>query len=176
MKPEEDIRELPKDTLVIGTFLFHDTPTEDANAEIIVIKEKQVGLKFGVSRDIEQLMRKAPCDMTPTDRSRRDAHIERCVEEEYVISLIRLIEHDFKQEEDLIQIFDVWQQGYAYRTRGGRHYRTVMLECPKDREEDGERVVAGMLRYFRDQTRRGEGIPEFEAFPGPQPGSYRRRK
>lgn len=163
-----------KDYHVVGRFFFHGTPEEDAASEIVIYHD-QVGLKFRVSSEIESILRKSACDKTPTDRSRCEEHMLRCVEEEYISCLIRLIEHSFRVADEPLEIMGIWRQSYAYFLDKGNHVRLLLLHYDKEHDEDGKRVTSAMMHFYNENKRRGEELPEFEAHPGLYPGGFRKR-
>lgn len=177
---------LPKDTLIIGKFIFHGVPPDDEFADVVLIKEKQLGMVWGVGREIEAIMRKQECDRTPTDRDRAKAYIERCTDEEYIVSLCKVIENDFEEDECPIKITGIWEQCYAYRRRYEDRYiirvpkvekfcRLVALDIPKTHASDGEIVLKYVMRFYTEQKLRRIPIPTFEAYPG-NPESARRQR
>jgi len=170
----DEIKALSKDCHTVARFTFHGTPEDDAASEVVIFHE-QVGLKFRVSSDIEAILRKAPCDKTPTDRSRCEEHIMRCVDEEYISCLIRLIEHSFRVADEPLEIMGVWRQSYAYFIDNGNHVRVLLLHYEKEHKEDGKRVTGAMMNYHLDNKRMGLPLPEFEAHPGLYPGGFRKR-
>lgn len=177
---------MPSDTLTIGKFIFYGVPPDDEKADVVVIKEKQLGMTFGVSNEMAALLRCSENDRTPTDRDRLSAYIERCVDEEYIVSLCRVIENDFEEDESPIHITGVWQQGYAYRRKledrliirvpkVEKFCRLVVLDVPKANAEDGTHVIKHVLHYYREQKLRRLPIPVFEASAG-NPNSARRQR
>lgn len=177
----DNIPPLPKDTLTIGKFEFFGVPDEDRFADVICIKQKQLGMTFQTTAYIDSLLRLPLCDRTPTHRDQIEAFVFRCIEEEYIVSLCHVIENDFDDEDDNeITLTGVWKQAYAYRTipdpiirvpKVQKFCRLIVLDVPKENADEGEHVLGHVLRYYREQTRRRKPVPYFES----KPKSVRRR-
>lgn len=176
MNLDAPISELPRDMLVFAGFVFYGVPPEDRNADAVVIKDKQISMIFAVSSEIRELLQKkqdTPHLITPTCRDRIQAHIERCMEEEYIVGLAKAIEHDFHTEDFPIQVVDVWLQGYAYRRRKGVFCRQIAFEFPKDGVEDGEHVAKCVARYRRQQILFRHPMPNYEVSAGASARDFR---
>ena len=164
MAQAEDVRELSKDCHTVGKIFFVDNvPREDYKAEIVVFKDK-VGLKFDVSDDIENIKRKNARDVTPTDRSRCEAHILRCIDECYIHYLIKIIVRELATAQEQIESIWFWEQSYAYRIENDRHVRLILLEY-NEHKEDGLYVAKTMEDAYNARMRTRRDLPEYRIGP-----------
>lgn len=161
--------ELPYDTLVVGRFAFIGVPDDDTVADIVTIKDKQIGLVFDINPEVELLLRRLPKDCTPTDNDRITAHIEALTEQQYISSLARLLEYEFREQDPPLQIVDIWDQCYAYRKHHGRaqHCRLLTLHYPNaTSKEEYDMVCSRVAVHRRKQARLGVPIPFMEVYAG----------
>lgn len=166
--------ELPTDILKHGRFAFTGAPDIDVVADIITVKDKQIGLMFKCLPEIQLLLDRATQDCTPTDNDRILWHLESLHDEEYICSLGRWLEFHFQNWEPPLKVINVWNAGYSYRRLPelAKHCRFMWFIPTKEHKEEYAAVVDRCCIVRREKARDGEPPWFMDVIPGGLPGNF----
>lgn len=147
------IKAEPEHQLVVGLIHFSAMRDHDSAANVVVLDQHIVGLKFPVTDTAQGILKRPARSYTPLDRSWLDDELRIPVKEGMIASIVSFIDTHYE--------VDPWNWsqafGYGYCHAQTRHFRFYLVYPPQD---DPDRRYVGEQIFFK--ARHGNAWIEFE--------------
>lgn len=147
------IKNCDENCLVVGKIRFAGCPEPNHVADIVVLDQYLVALRFGVTYTARTILERSATTYTPLDRDCLDQYLQFPVREGMIAAIVSFIDNHFEAD-----VWN-WRQAYAYGelVDEGGFARLYMVYPPAD-EPDPKHI--GQTMFFK--RKHAEAWIEFE--------------